>query len=287
MTEAAPSIYKSPAGQQAVAALYDRLLASWPVPSTHLTVPTRHGDTFVVASGEPSAPPLVLLHGAGTNAAMWAADAVEYCRRYRVFAVDLIGEPGKSAPNRPSWEGPAYAQWLADVLDGLQIDRASFVGLSQGAWCALKLAVADPSRVERLALMSPGGIVPDKLSFLFRVLPLMLLGRWGSRRVNRIVLGGQAVAPEVEEVLTVLTTHFRPRVGTLPIFTDAELAQLTMPVLLLIGARDALRDAAKITARMQSLMPQLTATIVPDGGHALLNTAPRILAFLGEPAGGR
>src|SRR5690349_12938367 len=111
-----PTVYKTPAGEQAVMALYDATLARWPVPCETSTIPTRYGDTFVVASGEPTAPPLVLLHGAGTNSAIWIGDVGTFSRRYRVYAVDLIGEAGKSAPNRPDWNRPAYAEWLCDVF---------------------------------------------------------------------------------------------------------------------------------------------------------------------------
>jgi pimeloyl-ACP methyl ester carboxylesterase len=274
------SLYKSPAGEQAVMALYDSFLMRWPVPHRTLTVPTRHGSTFVVASGEESAPPVVLLHGAGTNSAMWTGDVAEYSRRYRVLAVDLPGEPGKSASNRPSWDSPAYAQWLEDVLGALGIEAASIVGMSQGAWTALKFAVYKPERVKALSLLSPGGIVPDKLSFLVRGLPLLCLGRWGITRLNRMVLGGQTVPAEVEEAMTVLLMHFKARVGTLPLFSDAELRRLTMPVQLLMGDRDVLRDAQRITARMKQLVPNLTATTLPGAGHALVNARTHVLPFL-------
>jgi pimeloyl-ACP methyl ester carboxylesterase len=261
-------------------ALYDSLLARWPVPYTTLNVPTRHGRTFVIASGAESAPPLVLLHGAGTNSMMWAADVTDYSRQYRVLAIDLPGEPGKSAPNRPSWEGPAYREWLEDVLNALEIEAVTIIGLSQGAWTALKFAVSKPERVTALVVLSPGGITPDKLSFVVRALPLLLLGRWGIKRLNRLVLGGQSVPAEVEDALILLMTHFKVRVGRLPIFSDLELRRLTMPVQLLMGARDPLRDAEKITARMKQLAPHLTATILPEAGHALVNARTYILPFL-------
>jgi pimeloyl-ACP methyl ester carboxylesterase len=276
----APSIYKSPAGERAVMALYDSLLTRWPVPYTTLNVPSRHGSTFVIASGEETAPPLVLLHGAGTNSAMWAGDVAEYSRQYRVLALDLLGEPGKSAPNRPSWHGPAYAEWLEDVLNALMIEAAVIIGLSQGAWTALKFAVCEPERVKALVLLSPGGIIPDKLSFVVRAIPLLFLGRWGIRRLHRMVLGGQSVPTEVEEAMRVLTRHFKARVGPLPIFPDTELRRLSMPVQVVMGDQDALRDAEKIAARMQKLVPNLTATTIPEAGHALLNARTYVLPFL-------
>jgi pimeloyl-ACP methyl ester carboxylesterase len=274
------SIYKTQEGEKEVMALYDSFLARWPVPYETVTLPTRHGKTFAIVSGNQSDPPLLLLHGAGSNAIMWGGDVEAYSQHYRVYAVDLPGEPGKSAQNRPDWDGPGFAEWLEDVLDGLQLEKATLIGLSQGGWTALKFAVYQPERVEKLVLLTPGGIVPDRLSFILRVIPLSLLGRWGRRRINQLVLAGQRVDPETDEAMMLITSHFKPRVGTLPIFTDAELRRLTMPVLLLVGAKDALRDGEKIAARLRGLLPQVTTTMIPDGGHALLDTTGRILPFL-------
>ncbi len=125
---AAESIYKSLAGQKAIMDLYDSMLARWPVPHESIYLPTRHGDTFVIASGPESAPPLALIHGAGSNSMTWAGDIAEYSIKYRTYAVDLPGEPGKSAPNRLAWDGPAFAEWLADVFEALKIEKAVIVG---------------------------------------------------------------------------------------------------------------------------------------------------------------
>lgn len=274
------SIYKSPAGERAVLAQYEALLERWPVAHTHIEIPTRHGITFVIMSGQETLPPLVLLHGAGSNSASWLGDIVQYSKQFCVYAIDLIGEPGKSAPNRPSWEGPAYVEWLEDVLAGLKITQASFIGLSQGGWIALKFAFHRPTQMAKLVLLSPGGIVPDNASFLLKVIPLMFLGRWGVRQINRMIMAGLEIPREIEDGLIETMSHFKTRLGALPIFSDGELQSLQMPILLMIGAKDVLRDAKKIQARLQPLVPHLRIEIVPDGGHALINTAPQILPFL-------
>lgn len=276
------NIYKTPAGEKAVMALYDAALEQWPVPYETLTIPTRHGDTFVIASGETGAPPLILLHGAGTNSAIWIGDVAEYSRRYRVYTVDLLGEAGKSAPNRPAWDGPAYAEWLDDVFTGLKIDRAVLIGISQGSWTALKFAVMKPECVEKLILLTPGGIVPDRLSFILKIIPLSMLGRWGLQRIIHLLYGDQVVPDGVEEITAIVTRHFKSRIGVLPIFSDEELQRLTMPIFLLGGSKDSLRNMEKIAARMRSLVPHLTVSIIPGAGHAILNTTQPIMAFLRE-----
>jgi pimeloyl-ACP methyl ester carboxylesterase len=274
------SIYKTPAGEKAVMTLYDTLLDGWPVPYEKLTIPTRHGSTFVITSGEPAAPPLVLLHGAGANSAVWAGDVVEYSRHYRVYAVDLLGEPGKSAPNRPAWDSPAYAEWLEDVFDALKIDAATLIGISQGGWTALKFTAHAPGRVNRLVLMTPGGVVPGGMSFLVKVVLFSLLGERGIRRMVRSLFGSQPIPDGVEDIIVLIMRNFKPRVGILPIFSDQELQRLTMPTLLLGGTQDVLFNLRKIAARMQGLVPHLEVIIIPGAGHALLNTTGHVMSFL-------
>lgn len=274
------SIYKTKAGQQAVISLYDAILADWPVPFETLTVSTRHGDTFAISCGNHLDKPLILLHGAGTNSLMWKSDVIEYSKHFHVYAVDLPGEPGKSTQARLDWSGPAFFEWLEDVLNSLRINRVSLIGFSQGGWAALKFSVRKPDHIEKLVLLSPGGIVPDKFSFVLKAVPLSMLGRWGIRRVNRLMSGDQEIPPDVDDALTTIMTHFNARVEPLPLFTDDELHQLQMPVLVIVGDKDALRDAPKIVARIRSQIPGSTAEVIRGGGQALMDTATKILPFL-------
>ena len=68
-----PRIYKSLAGEKLVRERYLTFLKFWPTTNEQLRVPTREGETFVVASGDPTAP-LLLFHGSAGNSAMWMGD---------------------------------------------------------------------------------------------------------------------------------------------------------------------------------------------------------------------
>jgi pimeloyl-ACP methyl ester carboxylesterase len=274
------SIYKSPAGEQEIMAFYDSILAGWPVSNDHITVPTRHGNTFIIASGSKDAPPLILLHGSCSNALSWIGDVPEYSRHFRVYAVDTPGEPGRSAQNRPSWNSPAYAEWMQDLLDYLKIRKVILVGLSQGGWTALKFAVYRPERVQKLVLLAPAGIVPDRPSFLLRAVFFSLLGRRGAESLNRFTMGGEPVHPTAVKYMNTIMTHFRPRIDSLKSFTDEELKRLDMPVMLISGKLDPIRSGEKIAARLQIFLPDLSFKLYPEKGHVLVNLAGEISRFL-------
>ena len=63
------TIYKSDEGARAIRERYLEILKRWPVPNEQMRVPTRQGETFVIACGEKKAMPLLLFHGSGGNAA--------------------------------------------------------------------------------------------------------------------------------------------------------------------------------------------------------------------------
>jgi pimeloyl-ACP methyl ester carboxylesterase len=275
-----PSIYKSTAGAEKIMALYDKVLAQWPVPYEHLTVPTRYGDTFVIASGEPAAPPLVLVHGSGSNSATWAGDVIEYSRCFRVYTVDIPGEPGKSAPTRFSWHGSAFAEWLDDVLNGLKLDKIILGGMSLGAWATIKYAVYKPERIEQAVLICPAGICPLRLSFALRVMGLSLLGDWGRNRMKRLIFNKQTLNAEADLFFTLTAKYFNFRTGALPLFTDEELRRLTMPVFYLAGEQDVLLQSTKTAARLQKLVPDVTVHLFKEGGHAMINMAALVVSFL-------
>lgn len=281
---ATKSIYKSDEGGRAIAAFYDSILARWSVPCDMLDIPTRHGQTFVIASGSPAAPALVQLHGSSTNSAMWAGDITTYSRYYRVYTVDTLGEPGKSAPNRPPLAGPAYAEWLEDVFNALAIQKAVLMGCSQGGWMALKFATYRPERVEKLVLLTPGGVTPVKLSFVLRLIGLSLFGRWGAGAIRRVIYGDLVMPEEVEAFASLIQEHYNPRTDAQPIFSDEELQGLAMPVLLVAGSEDCCYVSEKTADRLQRLLPVFTANVLPGVGHVLLDTTSQVVPFLAGTA---
>jgi len=277
-------IYRSAQGAARVQARYQAFLDGWPVPWRERRLRTGQGETFVIDCGREDGPPLVLLHGSGGNSAMWSEDVACWAASHRIYAVDLIGDPGRSAPSRPALASGAYAAWLDDVFAGLSLERAVLVGMSLGGWLALDYAIRHPARVERLVLFSPGGIGRQRPTFLLRVLPLLLLGGWGRRHALQITSGPgpdpSAHQRQYLEFLSIVQQEFRRKMDPLPVFADADLGRLTMPVLAIVGGRDVILDSAETRARLLAHVPDAQVLVLPAASHAIWSQAEPVLAFL-------
>jgi pimeloyl-ACP methyl ester carboxylesterase len=107
-----------------------------------------------------SGPPVVLIHGMVNSSLHWEAVALHLARDHTVIAPDLIGH-GDSATPRGDYSLGAHAAVIRDLLTVIEIDRATIVGHSLGGGVAMQFFYQFPQRVERLALVSSGGLGRD------------------------------------------------------------------------------------------------------------------------------
>ena len=158
------SVYKSEAKKAQFRTVYNGFLNGMPFQKR--TVDTPSGETFLLEAGNPEHPPVLLLHGSCSNSAFWFNDILALAGDYHVFAADIPGEAGNSAEYRLSLDDADYAEWLAAVLDTLNLPRVSLAGNSLGGWMALKFATAYPARVEKLMLFASGGLADSASKYL-------------------------------------------------------------------------------------------------------------------------
>jgi pimeloyl-ACP methyl ester carboxylesterase len=105
-------------------------------------------------------PVLLLIHGMGGTLENWQ-EVVEPLARHRtVIAPDLPGH-GASAPGGGDYSIGALAAGLRDLLFALGHERATLVGHSLGGGIAMQLGYQFPEMVERLVLVSSGGLGPE------------------------------------------------------------------------------------------------------------------------------
>ncbi len=116
-------------------------------------------ETYYAAEGQ--GPPVVLLHGWGSSSQSLTPLCGALATTFRVLAVDLPGF-GWSQPPPSTWGTQEYAGHILQLMQETRIDRAALVGHSFGGRIAIALAVAEPARVTRLALVASSGIRPPR-----------------------------------------------------------------------------------------------------------------------------
>ena len=111
--------------------------------------------------------PLVLVHGAGGSADLWAPQLTGLADLARVVAVDLPGHGPRRGGGGQSIV--AYADWLGEFLDALGDGPAVVVGHSMGGAIAQTVALARPERLAGLVLVATGA----RLRVMARLLELL------------------------------------------------------------------------------------------------------------------
>src|SRR5215211_1777665 len=99
------SIYRSSGGEAEILALYDGALTRLGVEYESTKIDTRFGDTHVLVTGPENAPPLVILPGGNFLNPTCLGWFLPLAKEHRVYAPDVVGQPGRSAQTRPSSKG--------------------------------------------------------------------------------------------------------------------------------------------------------------------------------------
>lgn len=171
----------------------------------------------------------------------------EIGRDHVLYAIDSMGEAGRSVQTRPIPDEQANADWLDEVLAGLGHERYHLVALSRGGWLALNQAIRAPGRVARVTAFDPGGFFKStaavRLSLLTGLLA-MLMPAFLRRRIKP----GSKYA----------------------VFVDPLLRSL------ILAGRKSLHDATEVAARIARLAPQVEVVTV-DLFHSLDLVAPPLL----------
>jgi pimeloyl-ACP methyl ester carboxylesterase len=228
-------------------------------------------------------PALLLLHAFPLSGSMWRGQAERLRERYRVVAPDLRGFGGSDAP-----PGPLTMDQQADdaaaLLEQLGIERAAVVGLSMGGYIAFALWRRHPDKVAALALADTKAGADNEEGKAGREANARLAEEQGAGAIadklipNLVAAGAsQALRDELRALITANSTDgiagalrgMAQRPDSTP-----DLAGITVPTLVIVGAQDALtppEEARKIAAGVTG---PSTLVELPDVGHLSNMEAP-------------
>lgn len=248
--------------------------------------------------------PVLFIHG-GPNAGSTWIPLIEHLGAARCLLVDRPGT-GLSDPypvtvaNLPR----IGAAFVADLLDGLGIDRAHVVASSFGGHLALRSAAASPHRFRRMVQMAcpalaPGERVPPFMRLLTRkVVRRTLAALPPSPAANRLILRqlghGKSLdtgvlAPGFADYYLALQRHTDTMrndgdlIGQVVpsariVGLDAGLlAKADVPTLFLWGSDDTF-GGAEVARQLTATMPRACLHMIPDAGHLPWLDDPRRVA---------
>jgi len=270
------TIYKKEESKDIIRSHYDDILERWPISYKSRMVETRYGNTHILEMGDGDEL-LVLLHGSTSNSGMWIGEVADL-NNYKILAIDIPGEPNRSTEERLDLEDDSFSLWLDDCMKHYDAPF-HLVGNSLGGWVALKYAVTYPDKLRSLILLAPSGLAPARISFVFKTLIYLTMGKKGIKKMTSLAMGTKEVPKEVCDVTEMMMSHFNPRMGSLPTFDDEALKKLSMPVLYMAGSKDKLLQTQKSADRVKVLIPTNDIRIM-DRGHALFDIGKELAEYL-------
>src|ERR1700739_916278 len=115
----------------------------------------------VEVEGPEQAPVLMLSNSLGTNLHMWDEQVAPFTRHFRLVRYDRRGHGKSSVPNGP-YSMERLGRDVLAVLDGLNIQKINWGGLSMGGMVGQWLGANAANRIDKLILSNTSCYFPDK-----------------------------------------------------------------------------------------------------------------------------
>lgn len=256
-------------------AAYDAVLRRWPVEVRGVDVPTPYGSTRVQVCGPGDGVPVVLLPGGGATSAVWFANVGDLVPGHRVYAVDLMGDFGRSVHDGAPLRGAGdLVAWLDALFDELGLDGAHLCGHSYGAWIALNYALHAPQRLGRLVLLDPTNcFVGMSPRYLMHGLPMLLKPTVERvRAFHRWETGGDPEDPVWRGFLDSTATARRSKVVAMRRPKAQDLRACTVPTLVLLAEHSRAHDVPRAAAAARRLLPEASVVTLSQASHHSIPT---------------
>ena len=266
---------------------YDSLLKLCTVPFEEVFLNTKLGLTHVLVSGQTDSPPLILIHAFYASAASWYGIIGDLSKNYRVYAVDIIGDPNKSMPLMPIRQTSFYVDWFREVMNQLGLHRSDFIGNSVGAYHIANFALNEPERVKSMILIGPAAIFLKIPKFYLNTFPGGVTGwKFLVRHAVRWIENGAPLDPVFHNLFYLALKHGKSANQVFPaVMTDEQLKSIMTPTLLIYGQMEVIYDYTLAIRRAKQCMPNVFAEIIPGANHLTAASKPdltnsAILRFL-------
>lgn len=260
------SLFKSAQGKQEVLSLYDQKLEELNIDFEYIQVETSFGITNIIATGDTPLPPLIIIHGSNGCAPIALESYPNLSKRFRVYAVDVIAQPNKSAETRPSMKDDAYGKWMNEVINQLKITDVTLAGFSFGGLVILKTLQNDESKIKEVFLSAPAYIVNgNPLKALFKIfIPMRRYMRSGKPKFVEAFL--KELFTDRDEFaikyLSKVFMHFTMDFTPVPVISNEKAGLIKTPITLIAAKQDMMFPGVKMIKRAKRIFPSLKKTVL-------------------------
>lgn len=283
-------VFRSEAARAALHPWFETFRAQVPHPTESRRLATSFGETHLLVGGPVDAPPLVLFHGAMASSAHALAELWPLLERFRVHAIDVLGQSPMSADLRLPVKGDAHGRWADELFPLLGLESAHVLGISWGGFVSTRLAVQAPGRIRRLALLVPAGLVtgPAWHGFWAMGWPMTAyLMAPSPARLERLMAPLLTTPDEgwKRYLGEAFLAHDMRGMQVPPLATPQELATFKAPTLAIGAELDVSFPGQLLLDRARTLFPGLCDTELLRESRHCPPTTPEFRAWLGKRVG--
>lgn len=257
---------------------YDESMKLFGIPYTSRFVDTTFGQTHVLHFGDDRLHPLVLIHGYVMSSIIWYPNVPEFVKEYSVFAIDIIGDIGKSRCNQSILQHEQIVQWLHEVLNGLGLERIYLAGHSIGGYISLRYSIRYPERIKKLVLYAPAASFHRlSLKFFYYAFPGFLFHteKWIDRAFRSLSSHDKPLNDTLKALVMDGLQHAVPLFRLYPMKIDEEqFKHLHFPILIMIGDKEILYPGEKALEYARQVLPHATLLLVEDANHTFVFEQP-------------
>lgn len=284
--------FVSTEGKREYLEAYDEVMGTISAPTTIYDTSTSWGTVRVYEWANEEyhdAPPVVLLPGYSSGAPMWQSNIAGFSERHTVYAIDALGDAGRSLQSVPLKDMKDVTGWMSETLDGLGIGRAHIIGHSFGGGYAANFAQNYPEHVQTLTLLEPAFALNfPSFSVLFGATVgsmEFLPESW--RNEGLALITGEAPSDIASDdpmarMITAANTYYSASLPTPETLTAEELAtKLGMPIYIALAENSPI--TGEKAAENAKLIPQATVKVWANTTHSLpMEVADELASVLNQ-----
>ncbi|MEP0006428.1 MAG: alpha/beta hydrolase [Balneola sp.] len=265
-------MFKSKKGKNEILRLYDKKLESLNIEYEYLTVQTSFGKTNIIATGDPTNPPIIIVHGSNGCAPIALETYANLYKTFRVFAVDVLAQPNKSAETRLSMKDDSYGKWMNEIIADLKIESVTMAGFSFGGLIILKTLEHNEAKIKEVYLSAPAYVVNgNPLKAIFKVfIPMKRYMK--TKKVKYVEKFLSHLFTDRDEFaiefLSKVFLEFEMDFTPVPVIDAKAAKEITTPITLFAAQNDILFPGNEMIKRATKIFPSLKkSTLLEHSKH--------------------